>query len=41
MQAKVAALFQVHDRTVVPLVVYFDRDHAFADLGLTPEGDEV
>jgi len=25
---------------VVKLVNYFDRDHAFAGLGLTPEGDE-
>jgi ketosteroid isomerase-like protein len=34
MQAKIAALFQLRDGAVVRLVVHFDRDRAFADLGL-------
>jgi hypothetical protein len=32
-----AALFNIRDRKVTRLVIYWDRTHAFADLGLTPE----
>jgi hypothetical protein len=32
-----ATLFHIRDRQVVKLVVYFDRAHALADLGLVPE----
>jgi ketosteroid isomerase-like protein len=38
VQAKVAAVYHVRDGKVVRLVAYFDRDRAFADLGLPPEG---
>jgi ketosteroid isomerase-like protein len=34
-----ANLFELHDGMVVRLVIYLERDHAFADLGLTPETD--
>jgi ketosteroid isomerase-like protein len=34
-----ANLFGLHDGMVVRLVIYLERDHAFADLGLTPETD--
>lgn len=32
-----ATLFHVRDGQVIKLVVYFDREHALADLGLAPE----
>ena len=35
MRAKGANVFHVRDGRVARLVVYFDRDRAFADLGLT------
>jgi hypothetical protein len=38
MQAKGASLFHIHDGTVPRIVTYWDREHAFADLGLAPEG---
>jgi ketosteroid isomerase-like protein len=38
-QAKVAALYHVRDGRVIRHVIYWDRDRAFADLGLAPEGD--
>jgi hypothetical protein len=34
-----ATLWQLHDGRVTKLVIYFDRDRAFADLGLSPETD--
>ncbi|HWW90458.1 MAG TPA: hypothetical protein VNY35_06745 [Solirubrobacteraceae bacterium] len=37
MQAKGASLFHIHDGKVARIVPYWDRDHAFADLGLAPE----
>jgi len=39
MQPKNAALFHIVDGEVTKLVLYWDRDRALADLGLTPEGD--
>jgi ketosteroid isomerase-like protein len=39
MQAKGASLFQIRDGKVTRIVTYWDREHAFADLGLAPEGD--
>jgi ketosteroid isomerase-like protein len=35
----VASLFEVRRGRVARLVVYLDRDHALADLGLAPEGE--
>jgi ketosteroid isomerase-like protein len=29
-----AEVFEIHNRTVTKVVVYWERDHAFADLGL-------
>ena len=37
LQAQGLALFHVHDGTVTRIVVYFDRERAFAELGLPPE----
>jgi ketosteroid isomerase-like protein len=37
--AQGANLFEVHDGQVTRLVSYWDRDLAFVDLGLSPEGD--
>jgi ketosteroid isomerase-like protein len=39
MRTEGALLFRLRDSMVTRLVLYLDRDHAFADLGLTPEGD--
>jgi len=39
MWANAATLFHIRSRRVTKLVVYFERDRAFADLGLTPPAD--
>ena len=39
MRTQGATLFHIHDSKVTRLVIYFDREHALADLGLTPEGE--
>jgi len=36
-QRSVANLFELRDGTVVRLVIYLERETAFADLGLTPD----
>lgn len=38
-QSSGANLFEFRDGMVVRLVSYLERDHVFADLGLTPETD--
>jgi ketosteroid isomerase-like protein len=37
MRARGASLFDVRDRKVTRLVLYFDRERAFADLGLSEQ----
>jgi ketosteroid isomerase-like protein len=39
LRSRAADLLHVPDGKITKLVVYFDRDRAFADLGLAPEGD--
>jgi ketosteroid isomerase-like protein len=36
-QRSVANLFELREGKVVRLVIYLEREHAFADLGLTPD----
>jgi ketosteroid isomerase-like protein len=37
--SRVAGLFHVESGRVTKVVLYLDRNSAFADLGLTPEGE--
>jgi ketosteroid isomerase-like protein len=39
MGTKAASLYHVRGGAVTRLVLYWDRERAFADLGLAPEGD--
>jgi len=39
ISARNASLLQLRGGKVVRLTLYWDRDRAFADLGLSPEGD--
>jgi ketosteroid isomerase-like protein len=39
LRAEGAAVFQVRNGKVTKLVVYFDRERALGDLGLTPEAE--
>jgi hypothetical protein len=39
MRASAASLFQVRSGRVTKLVLYWDRERALADLGLTPDLD--
>jgi ketosteroid isomerase-like protein len=40
IRAKGAAVFHIRDGKVRRYVRYFDRERAFADLGLAPEGGD-
>jgi hypothetical protein len=37
ISAKTAVLFHLHGRKVTKLVLYWDRDGAYSDLGIAPE----
>jgi len=39
IRSKGASLFHIRGGRVARLVIYWDRDRAVADLGLSPEGD--
>jgi hypothetical protein len=39
MQPTAAGLFQVRDGKVIKVVLYYERERALADLGITPEAD--
>ena len=39
LRSKAAGLFHLRGSKVTRFVAYMDRERAFADLGLAPEGD--
>jgi ketosteroid isomerase-like protein len=39
VSSRSAEVFEVRDGKVTRIVVYYDREHAISDLGLTPEAD--
>ena len=39
MRTEPASLFEIRDGKVGRLVLYYDRERAYSDLGLAPEGD--
>jgi ketosteroid isomerase-like protein len=41
MQPNAAGIFHVREGKVIRVVLYYDRERAFVDLGLAPEADEA
>jgi ketosteroid isomerase-like protein len=41
MQPNAAGIFHVRNGKVIRVVLYYDRERAFVDLGLAPEADEA